>query len=200
MALTLTCRMAIINLLSTMPVRWFISTWPIFCYYTLMQAHQAIQLKRIQALMWTHKIWWADLLSIGLQRKMLATIDLLVQSGALLLKSTGGEDPLFWACRAGNLAVVNLLQTSPLGPSLNVYQKNERGLSAFDVAKTQDIKDLLQAHALSCGFTDSESKRVQNITEAVSVKVGVPNASSSSSPDKSKKLTIKLKPKEPPKQ
>jgi len=133
------------------------------------------------------------------EKNMLATVDLLIQSGASLLKTNGGEDPLFWACRAGHLEVINLFQTSSSAPFLNVYQKNERGLSPFDVAPTQEIKDLLQAHALSCGLTDSESKRVQNVTEAVSVKVGaLPNTSSTN--DKSKKLTIKLKPKEPTKQ
>jgi len=135
------------------------------------------------------------------------TTDLLLQKGAKLLKTKGGEDALQWASRGGHVDVVSLLLK--FSPYINVFAKNEREESSVDLAKTQEIKDLLQAHALSCGYADDGSKRIQNIAEGVTVKrldhfpssqvtsATAPIASGASS---GKKLTIKLKPKDNTKQ
>jgi ankyrin repeat protein len=156
----------------------------------------------LQDLMGRTPLHWAA------EKGMVTTVDLLLQNGAKLIKSSGGEDPLLWASRAGHLDVIILiLQFSPY---TNVLEPNDRNVSAVDLAKTQDIRDFLRAHALSCGYTHDESKRIQNIEQGVSVKihqspststkVATATSTTTAAPGGAKKLTIKLKPKDPPKQ
>lgn len=151
----------------------------------------------LQDLMGRTALHWAA------AKGLTTTTDLLLQKGAKLVKTKGGEDAFHWASRAGHVDVISLLLK--FYPQTNVYSKNERDESSIDLAKNQEIKDLLKAHALSCGYSDDGSKSIQNVSEGVTVKrLDQPNASGSTSTNTGaapgKKLTIKLKPRDNTKQ
>jgi len=114
---------------------------------------------------------------------LVKTAELLLSRDVKLLKTKGGEDALHWASRGGSIDIISLLLQKY--PDINVYAKNEREESAVHLARTDEIRDLLIAHATSLGYTEDQRKP-QN-TQATTVK-RLDQA-------KPKKLiTIKLKP------
>jgi ankyrin repeat protein len=113
----------------------------------------------------------------------------LLERGANLLKTKGGETAVHWATRSGNDDIVALLLKH--FPFVNVYDRNERGESSIDLSQGNDnIRGLLLAHADSLGYSDKSSGTQINTQEQIATMVK-PIAPSN---PKGKKITIKMKP------
>jgi len=114
---------------------------------------------------------------------LIKTTELLLSRDVKLLKTKGGEDALHWASRSGTIEIITLLLQKY--PNINVYAKNERDESAVQLARTDEIRDLLTAHAVSLGHTEDQRKPQSSQTTSVKRLDQQQN--------KPKKLTIKLK-------
>jgi ankyrin repeat protein len=115
-------------------------------------------------------------------------VTMLLDRDAQLIKTKGGETALHWATRSGLEDIVSVLLKH--FPFINVYDRNERGESAVDLAaESPSLQALLVAHADSLGYSDSTGTSIRNqVQAATTVKPLAPSHA------KGKKITIKMKP------
>eukprot|EP01127_Copromyxa_protea_P005496 TRINITY_DN15424_c0_g1_i1.p1 TRINITY_DN15424_c0_g1~~TRINITY_DN15424_c0_g1_i1.p1 ORF type:complete len:288 (+),score=37.85 TRINITY_DN15424_c0_g1_i1:73-936(+) len=99
-------------------------------------------------------------------KDMHSVAELLLNYKAKLLKTNGGEDALHWAARCGDAKSVGLLLN--YFSNINVYVKNEKGESAIELAHSPEIRELMEAHALSLGYTGDGKAQIHNLSHDAS--------------------------------
>jgi ankyrin repeat protein len=119
-------------------------------------------------------------------RNLLKTASLLLDKGVAILKTNGQETALHWASSRDNTEMICLLLK--YHPELQIYDTNDRGETAIDLAKSNDTKQLLEGMAES--LNQKHKVNPKNIIHNEPIIVSVKPLESKAKP---KKLTIKLK-------